>query len=217
MKYNNTVKGIFKERINRFEAYVEIEGEVTLVHVKNTGRCREILIPGVSVVLEYSAKKERKTSYDLIAAYKPGFGIINIDSQAPNKVAYEWLNKQGYDYIKPEYVYGESRIDFYMKKGNEEFLMEVKGCTLEKNGVGYFPDAPTQRGIKHINELIRAKEAGFHVILAFVMGMNNIDTVLPNGEIHPEFEEAYKRAQKSGVEVITIRCKISEDEFSAMN
>lgn len=216
MKYNNVVKGKFVKRINRFEAYVEVEQTTELVHVKNTGRCIEILIPGTEVVLQKSDKKERKTKYDLIAAYKSDFGIINIDSQAPNKVAKEWLEKQNYDYIRQEYVFGESRIDFYMERDNEKFLMEVKGCTLEKNGIGYFPDAPTVRGVKHINELIRAKSEGYHAIMAFVIGMNSVSEVIPNGEIHPEFEEAYYRATNNGVEIVKIKCKITENEFLAI-
>ncbi|MBR4880492.1 MAG: DNA/RNA nuclease SfsA, partial [Clostridia bacterium] len=129
MKYNNTVKGIFIERPNRFIAKVDIEGKSETVHVKNTGRCKELLIPGAAVILDEGTNPARKTKYDLIAVYKEGLGLVNIDSQAPNKVVYEWLLTKGYDLVKPEYTYGSSRFDFYMEKGSDRYLMEVKGCT----------------------------------------------------------------------------------------
>ena len=165
MVYQNIVAGRFVDRPNRFVAHVEINGVVETVHVKNTGRCRELLLPGVKVILEIADNPQRKTKYDLIAVYKQGFGLINMDSQAPNKVVAEWLAGQGYDVVKPEYKYGSSRIDFYMEKFrlddggqevSERYLMEVKGCTLEIDGIGYFPDAPTERGIKHLKELAGA-------------------------------------------------------------
>ena len=145
MVYQNIVAGRFVDRPNRFIAHVEINGVVETVHVKNTGRCRELLLPGVRVILEVAANPDRKTKYDLIAVYKQGFGLINMDSQAPNKVVAEWLAGQGYDVVKPEYKYGSSRIDFYMEKFrlddggqevSERYLMEVKGCTLEIDGIG---------------------------------------------------------------------------------
>ena len=151
MKYDKIVEAIFIERPNRFIARVKIDGaeEVELVHVKNTGRCRELLLPGAEVILEDCIEKNpnRKTRYDLIAVKKNGMWV-NIDSQAPNKVVKEWLIKQGYDCIKPEYAFGNSRMDLYMEKGKQKYLMEVKGCTLEIDGVGYFPDALTERGVK---------------------------------------------------------------------
>ena len=144
MKYRKVIDAKFINRPNRFIAEVEIpERGREIVHVKNTGRCKELLIPGVDVILEESDNPNRKTKYDLIAVSKEGMGWINIDSQAPNKVVYEWLEKQGYLYIKPEYKYGNSRIDFYMEKENSKYLMEVKGCTLEIDRIRYFPDAPT--------------------------------------------------------------------------
>ena len=158
MKYKKVVKGSFVDRPNRFIAHVKIDDEIQTVHVKNTGRCRELLLPDAEVYLEVADNPARKTAYDLIAVYKENFGLINIDSQAPNKVAKEWLETQNYDVVKPEYKYGNSRIDFYMKKGMQEYLMEVKGCTLERQGIGYFPDAPTERGVKHLRELIGAKK-----------------------------------------------------------
>ena len=213
MKYNNTLRAKFIERPNRFEAFVEIEGVRELVHVKNTGRCTGVLLPGVDVVLEQSDNPNRKTKYDLIAAYKPDFGIINLDSQAPNKVAREWLERQDYDLIKPEYTYGKSRIDFYMEKNGEKYLCEVKGCTLEIGGIGYFPDAPTDRGVKHLQELSGAVADGYHTMIAFVIGMNGITEVRPNADIHPEFAEAFYEAVEKGVEVIFIPCIINEDTF----
>ena len=150
MKYREIVDGIFVDRPNRFIAYVEMNGAVETVRVKNTGRCRELLLPGTAVRLEVSDNPKRKTKYDLVAVHKQGLGWVNMDSQAPNKVVGEWLAKQGYDYIRPEFTYGKSRIDFYMEKGEQKYLMEVKGCTLEVDGIGYFPDAPTERGVKHL-------------------------------------------------------------------
>jgi len=211
MKYKNIVKGEFIERPNRFIAKVKIYGEVHTVHVKNTGRCRELLLPKATVYLEESDNPSRKTKYDLIGVEKAGLGLVNIDSSAPNKVVYEWLKMQGYDYIKPEYTYGKSRIDFYMEKGEEKYLMEVKGCTLEIDGVGYFPDAPTERGLKHINELIAAKEQGFNPIIAFVIQMEGISEVRGNRLTHPEFADALDRAAESGVEILNLTCKVEPD------
>lgn len=210
MRYQKIVRGIFLNRPNRFIAQVEIDGEIETVHVKNTGRCKEILVPGQVVLLEESNQIHRKTKYDLVAAYKNGFGLINIDSQAPNRVMMEWLIKQEYDYVKPEYRYGDSRIDFYMEKNGERYLMEVKGCTLEVDGVGYFPDAPTERGVKHLKELMRAREEGYHSILAFVIQMDGIQMVYPNGDTHPEFKETLLEAQEKGVEVQYFCCHVEE-------
>ena len=169
MKYNKIVKAKFIDRPNRFIAHVELDGQVETVHVKNTGRCKELLLPGVDVVLEDCDNPARKTRYDLVAVKKKEIGWINIDSQAPNKVVQEWLESQDYTYVKPEYKYGDSRIDFYAEKGEEKFLIEVKGCTLEVDGVGYFPDAPTERGVKHLRELAEAVKKGYSCIVAFVI------------------------------------------------
>ena len=213
MKYSKTYQAKFIDRPNRFIAHVELNGNVETVHVKNTGRCKELLIPGVTVILEESDNESRKTKYDLIAVYKENFGLINIDSQAPNKVAKEWLNSKDYTYIKPEYIYGNSRIDFYMEKDDKKYLMEVKGCTLEREGVGYFPDAPTERGVKHIYELIKAKTEGYDVALAFVIQMEGVNEVHPNIETHPEFGTAMSDARKAGVNIIFIKCKVFEDRL----
>lgn len=213
MKYSKTCKAKFIDRPNRFIAHVDLNGNVETVHVKNTGRCKELLIPGVMVVLEESDNGLRKTKYDLIAVYKEKFGLINIDSQAPNKVAREWLESKNYTYIKPEYTYGNSRIDFYMEKNDKRYLMEVKGCTLEREGTGYFPDAPTERGVKHIYELIKAKKEGYEAALAFVIQMESINEVLPNITTHPEFGIAMDAAREAGVKIIFIKCRVFEDRL----
>lgn len=211
MKYKNIVSGIFLERPNRFIAKVEIDGIPETVHVKNTGRCKELLIPGVKVILEKSDNPLRKTKFDLIAVYKKNFGLINIDSQAPNKVVSEWLSRKNYDFIKPEYSFGKSRIDFYMERGSEKFLLEVKGCTLEIGGKGFFPDAPTERGVKHLRELSAATKNGYKCAVAFVIQMEGIGEVFPNTETHPEFGIALEEAKKAGVEIWYLKCKVGED------
>ena len=213
MKYLKTLQAKFIDRPNRFIAHVDLNGIVETVHVKNTGRCKELLIKGVTVILEESDNESRKTKYDLIALYKENFGLINIDSQAPNKVAKEWLESKDYTYIKPEYTYGNSRIDFYMEKDDRKYLMEVKGCTLERDGIGYFPDAPTERGVKHIYELIKAKEDGYEVSLAFVIQMEGVNEVLPNIETHPEFGVAIDDAKKAGVNIVFIKCRVYENRL----
>ena len=214
MKYRKVIDAKFINRPNRFIAEVEIpERGREIVHVKNTGRCKELLIPGVDVILEESDNPNRKTKYDLIAVSKEGMGWINIDSQAPNKVVYEWLEKQGYSYIKPEYKYGNSRIDFYMEKENSKYLMEVKGCTLEIDRIGYFPDAPTERGVKHLRELTLATKKGYKCIIAFVIQMEGITEVRPNISTHPEFGSALKEAKDAGVESWYMPCRVMPDEL----
>ena len=216
-KYREIVEGIFIDRPNRFIAHVDIEGVVNTVHVKNTGRCKELLIPKTPVRLEVSDNPNRKTLYDLVAVYKKNFGWINMDSQAPNKVVKEWLETKDYDYIKPEYKYGDSRIDFYMRKGNQEYLMEVKGCTLEIDGIGYFPDAPTTRGIKHLRELIKAKRVGYECAIAFVIQMEGINEVRPNIDTHPEFGVALQEAKEAGVKILYLTCKVGRDTLEIIN
>ena len=150
-------------------------------------------------------------SPNLIAVYKEGVGLINMDSQAPNKVAGEWLATQGYTLVKPEYKYGNSRVDFYMEKDETKYLMEVKGCTLEIEGTGYFPDAPTERGVKHLCELTEAQKKGFCCAICFVIQIPGVKKVLPNGVTHPEFERAYVNAREAGVKVIYLCCDVQED------
>ena len=225
MKYKNITKAIFIKRPNRFIAEVEVDGKKETVHVKNTGRCRELLIPGCEVWLTAPGTPDRKTKYDLVAVRKNTGVIFNIDSQAPNAVVKEWLAKQDFSKVLPEYRYGESRIDFYMEKEAEHinepenngqdfgqnddkicrYLMEVKGCTQEIDGVGYFPDAPTERGVKHIRELIKAKNEGYKAILTFVIQMDGVEEVRANVATHPEFGEAMEDARKAGVEILFLQ------------
>lgn len=213
MIYDNITKAKFLFRPNRFIAEADIGGRTETVHVKNTGRCRELLIKDCDIWLTAPDSPGRKTKYDLVTVRKSNGLLINIDSQAPNKVMLEWLKKQSYDRIIPEYTYGSSRIDFYIENGDERILMEVKGCTLEREGIGYFPDAPTERGIKHIHELIRAKNEGFRAVLAFVIQMNGITEVRPNTETHPGFGEAWKEALAAGVEIRFYSCHVEENGF----
>ncbi len=213
MKYDNITQATFIKRPNRFIAEVEIEGQRERVHVKNTGRCKELLIPGCEIWLTAPGTPERKTKYDLVTVRKDNGTLFNIDSQAPNKVVKEWLATQDYDRVVPEYTYGDSRIDFYMERGIEKYLMEVKGCTLEIDNIGYFPDAPTDRGVKHIRELIKAKEFGYHAMLAFVIQMDGVTEVRANVDIHPEFGEAIDDARKSGVAILFLKCHVEPDEL----
>ena len=213
MKYKNIIKAVFESRPNRFIAKVLVDGHEETVHVKNTGRCKELLIPGCEVWLTEPGTPERKTRYDLVAVLKSTGLLFNIDSQAPNKVVKEWLETKGYDRIVPEYTYGDSRIDFYMEKGKEKFLMEVKGCTLEVDGIGYFPDAPTERGVKHLRELVKAKKEGYRAILTFVIQMEGVYEVRPNIATHPEFVAAFEEAKKAGVEILFLPCKVAPDEL----
>ncbi len=210
MKYSEVCEAKFIERPNRFIARVLLEGKELTVHVKNTGRCRELLLPGTRVFLEKSDNPERKTLYDLVAVEKAG-RIINIDSQAPEIVVGEWLSKFGkFDVIKPQYKYGNSRIDYYMIKDGREYLLEVKGCTLFRDGVGYFPDAPTERGAKHLGELTKALKEGYKSCIAFVIQGESIEEVRPNAETDPAFTAAYLKALKAGVKVLFLRCKVTE-------
>lgn len=214
MKYNKVIEARFLSRPNRFAAQVEVAGQVETVHVKNTGRCKELLLPNVPVILAEADNPARKTRYDLIAVEKTGLGLINIDSQAPNKVMGEWLAGRGYDMVKPEYKYGSSRIDFYMERGDQKYLLEVKGCTLEQDGIGYFPDAPTERGIKHIHELIEAKRNGYWCGLAFVIQMPKVREVRPNIVTHPAFGDAWQEALEAGVRIWFLGCDVKKDALS---
>ena len=171
-------------------------------------------MPDVPVILSEADNPNRKTRHDLIAVEKAGLGLINIDSQAPNKVMGEWLAGRGYYVVKPEYKYGKSRIDFYMERGSQQYLLEVKGCTLEKEGIGYFPDAPTERGIKHIHELIEARRAGYWCGLAFVIQMPKVREVRPNIETHPAFGDAWKEALEAGVRIWCLGCKVEADSLT---
>lgn len=218
MKYERIVRGIFIARPNRFVADVRIGDEIHTVHVKNTGRCEELLIEGVPVVLQEASNPERKTRYDLISVYRDGYGWINIDSQAPNQVVMDWLNGNNeifsnITFMKPEYKFRGSRIDFYLEQEEEKILIEVKGCTLIKNGTCFFPDAPTDRGVKHLEELTEAALDGYKCFVAFVIQVNNMEYVLPNREIQPKFATALRDAVKAGVNILFLSSVVNEDEL----
>lgn len=220
MKYPQIEFATFVSRPNRFIAQVRLEGqeELLTVHVKNTGRCKELLVPGCRVVLAKGENPQRKTPYDLIATYKEhpehkeGW-LFNIDSQAPNKVVGEWLAGQGFDLVKPEFSFGASRVDFMMQRGEERYLLEVKGCTLEREGVGYFPDAPSDRAVKHLRELTGAVSEGWHAAVTFVVQMEGVTQVLPHREMHPAFADALEEAQAAGVRVLTLPCRVEPDSL----
>ena len=214
IQYKNTVPATFMRRVNRFVAEVQIEGKTEQVHVKNTGRLKELLVPEAKVTLQKAEDPNRKTAYDLISVYKPGLEWVNIDSLAPNELMKQYLLSQHYDVVKPEHTYGDSRFDFYMESRGEKYLREVKGCTLAadvKSGTGLFPDAPTQRGVKHLEELAKAAKEGYHCEIAFVIQMNGIRTVFPNDETQPEFGEALRRAVRAGVKVACYGCRVEAD------
>lgn len=214
MKYKNVFRGEFVSRPNRFIANVLIDGVPVVAHVKNTGRCRELLLPGAEVYLDRSDNPQRKTAYDLIAVRKPNGLLINMDSQAPNQVVREWLDQQEFDRILPEFTYGNSRVDFYMEKDNQRFLLEVKGCTLEREGIGFFPDAPTERGTKHLRELKQAVSDGYHAAVAFVIQMDDISEVRPNVETDPEFAKALHEAWEARVKILFLQCHVECDTLS---
>lgn len=219
MQYNRIYEGIFRSRPNRFIAYVDVNGQTEKCHVKNTGRCKELLWDGVKVYVEESDKPERKTKYSLVTVTK-GDKLINMDSQAPNKVVHEWLKSGELIHnivkIKPEFTYGDSRVDFYVEANSEDgsdklrkILIEVKGVTLEEDGVVRFPDAPTERGIKHILELAKAIEEGYESYLFFVIQMKDVSYLEPNRSTHPEFAEALSKAVHEGVQVLAYDCEVT--------
>ena len=217
IQYENTVGGLFLRRINRFVAEVLVDGKQEYVHVKNTGRLKELLVPNAKVTLQISDDPNRKTVYDLISVYKPKLKWVNIDSFAPNVLMKQFLENGGfYDVVKPEYSYGDSRFDFYMESQGSKYLREVKGCTLTADpgtGTGFFPDAPTERGVKHLNELAEAAKNGFHCSICFVIQMNGIHMVHPNNATQPEFGRALIRAAKAGVSVIYYSCHVEADSI----
>ena len=222
MNYNKIVSAKFIERPNRFIAYCEIDGNIEKVHVKNTGRCRELLIPECEVYLEESDNQNRKTKYSLIAVRK-GDRLINMDSQVPNKVVYEALiNKTiilpglngEIKLIKPEKTYGSSRFDIYLETENKKAFIEIKGATLEEHDIVMFPDAKTERGLKHVNELIQAQKQGYNAYVIFVVQMNNILYFTPNKKMHIELADALKKAQENGVEVLAYDCDITPESIN---
>ena len=220
MKYNKVIKAKFISRPNRFIAYCAVDGEKETVHVKNTGRCRELLVPDSTVYLAVSDNPERKTKYDLIAVEKEtarGNIMINMDSQAPNSAAYEWMSSGGYFgegvTVRREVTYGKSRFDLYIEQGERRAFVEVKGVTLENDGVASFPDAPTERGIKHVNELVSAFEDGYEAYILFVIQMKGVHTFKPNDETHKAFGDALRHAAESGVKILAYDCAVSPNEM----
>lgn len=218
MKYDNIIRGTFLSRPNRFIAQVEIDGTVHTCHVKNTGRCKELLVEGARVILQESSNPERKTKYDLISVYK-GDRLVNMDSQAPNKIFGEYIPKLFKDvtYVRPETVYGSSRFDFYIEADDKKIFAEVKGVTLEQNNEAMFPDAPTDRGVKHITELCKAVEEGYEAYVVFIIQMKGIKSFSPNDKTHPQFGDALRAAEKAGVNIIALDCNVIEGEVTAEN
>ncbi len=214
MRYKNIVQGIFLARPNRFIAHVEIDGQKQVVHVKNTGRCKELLIPGAVVYLEGNNDPKRKTAWDLVAVEK-GRRLINMDSQAPNRAFGEWVQAGKFlpdiTLVRPETKFGDSRFDFYIEAAGKRHFIEVKGVTLEENGVVRFPDAPTQRGVKHLEELIRAHQQGYESWVCFVIQMADVVRFEPNDVTHPAFGEALRQAAQAGVHILALECRVAPD------
>lgn len=218
MTYTDIVEAKFIDRPNRFIANVELDGRVVVCHVKNTGRCKELLVPGATVYLQHWDKPERRTKWDLIAVMK-GERLINMDSAAPNAVFSEWLRQGGLtgappELIKPEAVYRDSRFDFYFEHSGKRAFAEVKGVTLEDKGVVLFPDAPTERGLKHLRGLIDCVQNGYEAYAVFIIQMRGVDYFTPNRLTHPEFSDTLKQASLAGVKLIALDCSVSPEEIS---
>lgn len=216
MRYHRIRKAVFLSRPNRFIAQVALDGEELTVHVKNTGRCRELLLPGAAVYLEGAENPARKTAYDLVAVEKKtaaGSRLINMDAQAPNHVFKEWAEgggfRPGLSLLRSETTWGNSRFDFYWEGGGRRGFVEVKGVTLEKEGGVYFPDAPTLRGVKHLRELVKCREEGYEAAVCFVIQMEGAAFFSPNDVTHPEFGEALREAACRGVEVLAVDCAVT--------
>lgn len=216
MRYGRTVTGTFVSRPNRFVAKVDIGGSVEMVHVKNTGRCGEILIPGTKVVLEDCGNPDRKTRYDLIAAYKGG-NLINIDSQAPNKAFAEFVPRSGLfgddPVVRPEHTIGDSRFDFLIESGGRRTVVEVKGVTQEHDGVCMFPDAPTERGLKHLRGLEQCVADEYDAYVALIVQMKGMRVFTPNYAVHREFGEGLEHAHRNGVGILVFDCVVTEDSM----
>lgn len=216
MNYTHTEKAIFLDRPNRFIAHVELKGKTETVHVKNTGRCRELLVPGYEVILEEGQNPARKTRYDLISVCKEG-RWINMDSQAPNQAAEEWLKSgglfSGERVVYREKKYGNSRFDLYIETPESRAFMEVKGVTLEQDNIARFPDAPTERGLKHVRELIRCVQDGYEAYLLFVIQMKDAAVFQPNWETHPKFALTLREAREAGVKLLAYDCLVEENRM----
>ena len=218
MTYDNIHEAVFLDRPNRFIAHILLNGQTQVCHVKNTGRCKELLLPGAEIFVQHSANPARKTAYDLIAVRK-GERLINMDAVAPNRVFGEWLSAGGPGYvpelIRPECVHGDSRFDFYFEHGGRKAFAEVKGVTLEDNGVVRFPDAPTERGVKHLHGLIRCVQEGLEAYSVFIIQMKGVKYFEPNRATHPEFVEALCQAAQAGVKLIALDCDVEKDSLRA--
>lgn len=217
MRYRNVISGSFLDRPNRFIAHVETAVGIETVHVKNTGRCRELLVPGATVYLAKGDNPARKTAYDLIAVEK-GSRLINMDAQAPNRVFAEWAAAGRFlpdtRSLWPEYRWGDSRLDFCVETAHGRHLVEVKGVTLEEDGAARFPDAPTERGVRHIRELQKAVRSGLDAILFFVVQMKDVRSVAPNDDTHPAFGEALREAAAAGVHVCAWDCDVTPESLA---
>jgi len=219
MLYENIVPGIFLSRPNRFIAHIEIDGKDTVCHVKNTGRCKELLTPGASVWCEKSNNPARKTGYDLIAVQK-GQRLINMDSQAPNKAVHKWLSGGGLgtlQNLRAETTYGASRFDFSFEKDGKRCFLEVKGVTLETDGICAFPDAPTARGAKHLKELTALAKEGFGAYVLFVIQLTDVSYLHPNDTTDPAFGRALREAAKAGVQILAMDCAVTPDTMTLQN
>ena len=218
MIYKNIQKARFLNRPNRFIAHIDIDGKTEVCHVKNTGRCKELLTENATVLVQESDNPNRKTKYDLISVLK-GEKLINMDSQIPNKVFGEWAQNSGFfgeiKLLKAEKTFENSRFDFYIETDNDKIFVEVKGVTLEQDGVVMFPDAPTERGVKHINELCRCIDNGYKAYIFFIIQMDNVKYFTPNRKTHPQFADALKAAAEKGVGVYALDCKVSENSIAA--
>ena len=216
MQYRNIKEARFLSRPNRFIARVELDGGEETVHVKNTGRCRELLVPGRTVWLEEGDNPGRKTKYDLIAVDKDGL-LVNMDAQAPNRVFAEWAAGGGFvpgmTLLRPETVWGKSRFDFYWEAEGRRGFVEVKGCTLEDGGLCRFPDAPTERGVKHLRELTACMAEGYEAAVCFVIQMAGMKQFSPNDATHPEFGQALREAAEAGVRVLAMECAVTPDSL----
>lgn len=229
MRYEKIETAVFKSRPNRFIAHVETERGMEVCHVKNTGRCKELLVPDARIWVQRNDNPARKTALDLIAVQK-GNLLINMDSQIPNRVAEEWLRgghfaiqlSDGEQHvfsketrIRPETRYGDSRIDLYLEDRDVRMFLEIKGVTLEEDGVARFPDAPTERGVKHVHELIRCHEDGYEAGILFVIQMKGVHRMEPNDRTHPAFGEALRDAARAGVHIMAVDCLVEPDSICA--
>lgn len=223
MRYDSVVQAIFVSRPNRFIARVLLDGQEQTVHVKNTGRCRELLVPGCTVWLSRASNPQRKTAFDLVAAEKnlpDGFVLlVNLDSQIPNDVAAEWLPRSGLfspdAVFRREVTFGGSRFDFFVEDGNRKAFLEVKGCTLERDGICSFPDAPTVRGARHVKELTQVLEKGYEAFVLFIVQMKGMRYLIPNDVTDPQFGQNLRAAAEAGVRVLAVECEVSPDAITA--